>query len=60
MVDLVNHVVGQILIQVGQAVGILTERLILSPEAVSGRDPAESLQIHHVQGTNVVLATFDN
>ena len=54
---LVDHVVGQILIQIRQAVGILTERLVLATEPVAGSDLAEPLQIDHVEGTNVVFAS---
>jgi len=49
-----DHVVGQILVQIGQGVGILTQGLILAPEPVSGGHTAKLGQVHHVQGGNVV------
>ena len=39
--DLVDHVVGQVLVKVGQAVGVLTECLVLTPEPVPSRDLTE-------------------
>jgi hypothetical protein len=55
---LVDHVVGQILIQIGQTVGILTQRLILPSQSVTRSDFTESFQVNDVQGRNVILATF--
>jgi hypothetical protein len=54
----VDHVVGQILIQIGQTVGILTQRLILPSQSVTRSDFTESFQVNDVQGRNVILATF--
>ena len=39
------------LVQVGKAVGVLTETLVLAAQSVTGRDLPELLQVHHVQGT---------
>ena len=39
--DLVDHVVGQVLVQVGQTVGVLAQRLVLSPESVSCEEEKE-------------------
>lgn len=39
------------LVQVGQAVGVLAEALVLSSESVSSGDLPELLQVHHIQGT---------
>lgn len=38
------------LVQVGQAVRVLAQPLILSPEPISCRDLPELLQVHHVEG----------
>ena len=38
---LVDHVVGQVLVQVGQTVGVLAQRLVLSPESVSCEEEKE-------------------
>lgn len=38
------------LVQVGQAVGVLAESLVLSSEAVSRSDLPELLQVDHVEG----------
>ena len=38
------------LVQVGQAVGVLAEALVLSSESVSSSYLPELLQIHHIQG----------
>ena len=48
---LVDHVVRQVLIQVGQGVGILRQTLVLAPQPVTRRNATELLQVHHVQGT---------
>ena len=38
---LVDHVVGQVLVQVGETVGVLAQRLVLSPESVSCEEEKE-------------------
>mmetsp|Transcript_6942 Transcript_6942/g.19662 ORF Transcript_6942/g.19662 Transcript_6942/m.19662 type:complete len:340 (+) Transcript_6942:98-1117(+) len=49
------HVVGQILVQVGQAVGVLRERLVDVAQGVPGPVGAEELEVHHEQGGYVVV-----
>ena len=38
------------LVQVGQAVGVLAQGLVLAPEPVPRRNLTELLEVHHVQG----------
>lgn len=40
------------LVQVGQAVGVLAQGLVLASQSVSGRDLAELLQVYDVQGAD--------
>ena len=54
---LVDHVVGQVLVEVGQTVGVLAEGLVLAAQSVAGGDAPEAFQVDHVQGADVVLAT---
>lgn len=56
---LVDHVVGQVLVEVGQTVGVLTQHLILAPKPVPRSQPTEPLQVNHIEGTNVVLAVTE-
>lgn len=42
------------LIEIGQRVGILAERLVLSPQTIAGRDAPEALEIDNVQRRYVV------
>ena len=42
------------LVEVGKAVGVLTETLVLTPQSVSCGNLAELLQVYHVQRTDVV------
>ena len=53
-----DHVVGQILVQIGQTVGILAERLVLAAQSVAGGDATETLQVDHVESADVVLAAL--
>ena len=53
---LVDHVVGQVLVQVGQGVGVLGESLVLAPQSVPRSQLSEPQQIHHVQSRDVVAS----
>ena len=52
--DHVLRVIRQVLIQVGQRVGVRTELFIKDAQSVASAISAEPLQIHHVQGGDVV------
>ena len=54
---LVHHVVGQVLVEVGQRVGVLAEGLVLPAQPVAGGDATEFHQVHDVEGADVVRAT---
>ena len=49
------HVVGEVLVQVAEAVWVLAESLVLAPQSVPGGDLAELDEVHHVDGGDVVL-----
>lgn len=53
-----NHVIGQILIKVGEAVWVLAQGLVLTPQPVAGSDSPKLAQVHHVQRTYVVSAAL--
>lgn len=53
---LMNHVIGQILIQIGQWIGILAQGLVLASEPVTSCDLPEFHQIHNIKRRNVVLS----
>ena len=55
LTHLVDHIVGQVLVQVGQGVGVLGQRVILAPQLVAGRYLPELVQVNHVYGADVVL-----
>lgn len=40
------------LVQVGQAVGVLAQSLILAPQSVPGRNLPKLLQVDHVESTD--------
>ncbi len=52
--NLVNHVVGKILIKIGKWIRILTQGLILTTEAIPGSNLSESNKIDNIECTNVV------
>ena len=54
--DLVDHVVGEVLVQVGQGVGVLGQGLVLPTEPVPCSQLSEPQQVHHVQGGDVVAS----
>lgn len=45
------HVVGQILIKVGQRVGVSGKPLVLLSEAIAGCDFAEAVEVDEVEST---------
>ena len=49
-----DHAVGQVLIQVSQAVGILAQHLVLPSQPVSSSQSPKSLQVNHIECTDVV------
>lgn len=55
---LVDHVVRQVLIQIGQAVGILTQGLVLPPQSVPSGDSPETFEIHNVKRADVVPSSL--
>lgn len=40
------------LVQVGEAVGVLAQSLVLAPQSVPGRDLPKLLQVDHVESTD--------
>ena len=46
---LVDHVVGQVLVKVGQGVGVLGESLVLPSQSVSCSKSSEPQQVNHIQ-----------
>mmetsp|Transcript_38982 Transcript_38982/g.87170 ORF Transcript_38982/g.87170 Transcript_38982/m.87170 type:complete len:261 (+) Transcript_38982:525-1307(+) len=48
------RVVGQVLVQVRQRVGVAREVVVEGPELVAHRLPAEGRQVHHVERADVV------
>merc|ERR1719357_1894160 len=55
--DLVDHVVGQVLVQVAQRVGILAECLVLASQSVTSSYLPELDKVDHVNGGDVVFPT---
>ena len=53
-----HHVVGEILVEVGEGVGVLAERLVLPAQPVASSDPPELDQVHHVERADVVGPTW--
>ena len=51
-----DHVIRQILVQIGQAIRILTQTLVLPSQPIARRNLPELPQIDHVQSADVVLA----
>lgn len=49
-----DHVVGQILVQVGEAVGVPRKGVVLPAQPVSSGHFAETHQIHHVECRDVI------
>ena len=49
-----NHVIRQILIQIGKRIRILTECLILTSQPITSCHLSEANQIYDVQGRDVV------
>lgn len=49
-----DHIVGEILIQIWETIGILWERVVLATKAITSSHFAESHQINYVEGRNVV------
>ena len=45
--DLVDHVVGQVLVQVGQTVGVLAQCLVLSSQSVSCTDNSGKIRLQN-------------
>jgi hypothetical protein len=54
MKDLVDHVVGKVLVQVGQRIGILAQGLVLATETISRCDLSEPDQIDDIERADVV------
>ena len=52
-----NHVVGQVLVQVAEGVGVLAECLVLAPKSVSCCNLSELHQVNHVDGRDVIFST---
>ena len=48
------RVIGQVLIQVGQAVGVLGEAVVHDAKLIAGGEGAEAFEIDEVQGGDVV------
>ena len=48
-----DHVVGQILVQVGKRIRVLGQALVLASEAVAGRDFTKLFQIDNIDGAKV-------
>ena len=49
-----HHVVGEVLVEVGEGVGVLAERLVLPAQPVARRDPPELDQVNHIERADVV------
>ena len=52
-----NHVIGQVLVQVAQRVGVLAQCLVLASQSVTSSNLPELDKIDHVDGGNVVFPT---
>jgi len=56
---LVNHVVGQILVEVGETVGVLAESLVLTSQSIASSDPPEFAQVHNVESADVISSALE-
>ena len=52
---LVDHVVGEVLVEVGQAVGVLGQRLVLAPQPVTRRDLGRTLSSFYCHSSIVTM-----
>ena len=52
---LVDHVVGEVLVEVGQAVGVLGQRLVLAPQPVTRSDLERTLSTFYCHPLSVTL-----
>ncbi len=51
-----DHVVGQVLVQVGQTVGILRKGLVLASQSITCSQLSKPKQVNNIQGTDVVAS----
>ncbi len=52
----VDHVVGQVLVQVGQTIWILREGLVLTSQSITCSQLSKPKQVNYIQGTDVVAS----
>jgi len=55
----VDHVVGQILVQIRQTVRVAAQALVLSAQAISSRYLAELHQVDHIECADMVASAAE-